>query len=82
MKYAQKNDKHKVINILTSAFMNNPSVNYIIKQDRKKRARIEALMDYSFEVCFNAGKVLLNDNETACALVSFPDKKKSSMSSF
>lgn len=77
MKYAQKLDKPKVIRILTSAFINNPSVNYIIKQDRKKRERIEALMDYSFEVCFNSGKVLLNDNETACALVSFPDKKSS-----
>ncbi|TDE08674.1 GNAT family N-acetyltransferase [Dyadobacter psychrotolerans] len=81
MKYAQKIDKPKVIRILTSAFINNPSVNYIIKQDRKKRERVEALMDYSFEVCFNSGKVLLNDNETACALVSFPDKKKSSISS-
>lgn len=81
MKYAQKIDKPKVIRILTSAFLNNPSVNYIIKQDRKKRERIEALMDYSFEVCYHSGKVLLNDNETACALVSFPDKKKLSISS-
>lgn len=36
MKYAQKLDKPKVIRILTSAFINNPSVNYIIKQDHKK----------------------------------------------
>src|SRR5438046_9330363 len=33
-------------------------------------------MDYSFEVCFLFGEVLLSDDRKGCALILFPDKKK------
>lgn len=38
-------------------------------------------MDYSFEVCYSCGKVLLSDDRKACALVLFPDQKKTNFKS-
>ena len=35
---ADYNDKERVVNILANSFADNKSVNYIIKQDKKKAA--------------------------------------------
>ncbi|SDM83729.1 GNAT family N-acetyltransferase [Pedobacter antarcticus] len=76
---AEKNHKSHVIEILTSSFDDNQSVNYIVKQDIKRKERIRALMDYSFEICFMYGAVYLSDDKKGCALVLYPDKKKFSL---
>jgi ribosomal protein S18 acetylase RimI-like enzyme len=68
--------KAKVVNILTSAFDDNSSVNYIVKQDKHRGERIRFLMEYSFDICTKYGKVYLSDDENACALVLFPELKK------
>lgn len=72
---AGSNDKSLVIDILTKAFDNNKSANYIVKQDAKRIKRLEALMAYSFEMCFRFGKVYLSDDKKGCALILYPDKK-------
>lgn len=74
-------NKKLVIDILTSSFDTNKSVNYIVKQDNKRIDRIRELMDYSFEVCYEFGKVYLSDDKKACALVLFPDQKKTTLRS-
>lgn len=38
-------------------------------------------MDYSFEVCFTFGDVFLSDDKKSCALVLYPDKKKTTFKS-
>jgi hypothetical protein len=78
---AAYSDKSKIVNILTGAFAGNKSVNYIIKQDKNKRQRIRKLMEYSFDTCFLFGKVFLSDDKTACALILFPDLKKTTWKS-
>ena len=35
-------------------------------------------MDYSFNVCNEFGEVWISDDQQACALILFPDKKRSS----
>lgn len=72
---AGSNDKSLVIDILTKAFDTNKSTNYIVKQDAKRINRLEALMDYSFEMCHRFGKVYLSDDKKGCALILYPDKK-------
>jgi len=52
MKKARYTDKELVVDILTRSFNANQSVNYIVKQDKKRIKRISALMDYLFEVCY------------------------------
>lgn len=78
---AELKDKNLVVDILTKSFDTNQSVNYIIKQDRKRIKRVTALMDYSFEVCYLFGDVFLSDDKKACALVTYPDKKKTTLKS-
>lgn len=78
---AAYSDKNIVIDILTKSFDTNKSVNYIVKQDEKRISRIEALMAYSFEICYAFGEVFLSVDKNACALILFPDKKKATIKS-
>ncbi|MGY4539457.1 hypothetical protein ACVW0P_003891 [Mucilaginibacter sp. UYNi724] len=81
MKRATKEDKNLVIDILTKSFIDNQSVNYIVLQDDKREQRIQALMDYSFEVCYRFGEVWLCENRKACALTLYPHLKQTSLAS-
>ncbi|MDF3076874.1 MAG: family N-acetyltransferase [Sphingobacteriaceae bacterium] len=78
---ASYSDKSLVLDILTKSFDTNKSVNYIVKQDKKRVQRVRALMDYSFEVCYLFGEVYLSNNKKACALILYPDKKKATLKS-
>jgi ribosomal protein S18 acetylase RimI-like enzyme len=64
------------IEILTSAFNNNKSVNYIVRQDSQTLLRIKALMAYSFDMCMEFGDVFFSENGEACALILYPHLKK------
>lgn len=79
MNKATYNDKDLVITILSKSFENNLSVNYIAKQDGSRLKRIKYLMEYSFEVCYMFGAVYLTEDRNACALVLFPEKKKTTL---
>lgn len=81
MKKATYGDKALVKNILSKSFDKNQSVNYIAQQDELREKRVTALMDYSFEICFNYGNVYLSDDNKACALVLYPDQKKTTFKS-
>ncbi|TKC07990.1 GNAT family N-acetyltransferase [Pedobacter polaris] len=79
MKIAQRKDRVVVIDILAQSFSNNLSVNYIIKQDYKRELRINALMQYSFDICFEFGRIYLSDDYKGCALVIYPHLKKNNL---
>lgn len=81
MKKAKYTDKSLVVDILTKSFNSNQSVNYIVKQGEKRIKRISALMDYSFEVCYLFGDVFLSNDEKACALILYPDRKRTTLQS-
>ena len=81
MKIAKLNDKEKVVDILTASFISNKSVDYIVVNDSSRIDRIKELMSYSFDTCMSFGKVFLSDNELGCALVSFPERKKTTIKS-
>ncbi|MGG9961465.1 GNAT family N-acetyltransferase [Ferruginibacter sp. SUN106] len=74
-------DKDFIINLLVEGFEENKSVNYIIAQGTKKKQQIKALMDYSFEICNRFGEIFLNEDKSACALILYPDKKKTNLQS-
>lgn len=73
---ATPNDKELVAEILIRSFVDNKSVNYIIKQDEKREQRLKHLMEYSFDVCNLFGDVFISDDRKACALVVVTDRKK------
>lgn len=74
MVIANKNDKNRIVEILTHSFYNNLSVNYITGHQQSEK-RIRALMDYSFEQCYLFGEIYLSDDKNACALLLYPQKK-------
>lgn len=78
---ANYGDKEKIVDILSEAFDDNKSVNYLVIQDRKRKHRIRRLIEYSFDVCHAFGKVFLSDENNACALILLPDKKKTTLRS-
>ena len=78
---AQHTDKDLIINILVNSFNDNQSVNYIIKQDNKRHERIKGLMRYSFDVCNLFGDIFLSDDKKGCALLIYPDKKRTTLKS-
>lgn len=75
MKTANQSHKERIIDILTEAFDDNPSINYIVKQDSKRKARIRHLMEYCVEVCLATGEIFLSDNEKGCLLIRYPENK-------
>ena len=77
---AQYKDRQEVVNILTESFDDNKSVNYIVKQDKHRTRRIRSLMEYSFDVCCRFGNVFLSEDRKGCALILFPDKKRTTLS--
>ncbi|HUZ60580.1 MAG TPA: GNAT family N-acetyltransferase [Hanamia sp.] len=74
-------DKERVVDILAESFDDNQSVNYIVKQDKKRNQRIRKLMAYSFDICYLYGEVFLTNDKSGCALILFPDKKKDNLKS-
>lgn len=78
---ANYTDKPLVVDILSKAFDTNKSINYLVKQDSKRDNRIKALMEYSFDICYSFGQVFLSNDKKACALVLFPDNKKTTLKS-
>lgn len=81
MKKSVYSDKNLVVDILTNSFADNRSVNYIVQQDYKRINRIENLMSYSFETCMLFGKVYLSDDKNGCALIIYPEQKKTNLKS-
>ena len=79
MKRAVQNQKSLVVEILSASFDDNKSVNFVVKQDKNRKARIRGLMEYSFKVCNAFGDVWISEDDQACALVLFPDKKKTNL---
>ena len=76
---ANYKDKRRIVDILTTSFDDNKSVNYIVQRDSKRIKRIRKLMEYSFHVCYSFGEVFLSEDKNGCALILFPDKKKSTI---
>lgn len=75
MKKVDSLDKTTIISILSDAFKDNHSVNFVARNDIKRAARIQALMDYAFEVCTMFGEAWLTDDKRGCALILYPHKR-------
>jgi len=73
---ANYSDKAIIVDILTQSFDSNKSVNYAVKQDKKRIQRIKRLMNYSFETCWHFGEIYLTDDKKGVVLIILPEKKR------
>jgi len=76
MRKATLADKSHVVTLLTDAFWNNLSVNYVISKNGDKRRKINALMAYSFNLCQAFGEVFVTDDMDGAALLLYPQNKR------
>jgi ribosomal protein S18 acetylase RimI-like enzyme len=67
--------------ILVESFQENKSVQDVVKQDSRKEERLKVLIDYSIFMGENFGKIYLNKEKTASAIIINSKKKKSTFSS-
>lgn len=71
----------RIVDILTDAFADNRSVNYVVKQDRHRLTRIRWLMRYAVATGRDFGKVWLSPDRQAAAVTLLPDTKRVSVAS-
>jgi len=72
---AGKIHKNRVIDLLAECIDKNKSVNWIVKQDSKRKERIRHLVDYSFEICIEAEQIYLTDDQNGVVICSMSDDK-------
>jgi N-acetylglutamate synthase-like GNAT family acetyltransferase len=77
MRKATKKDYLRVKEILTAAFEDNKSSNYVLNNKKK----LPKLIQYSIEKGKLFGDIWINDSSTACAILIDPKKKKTSLKS-
>jgi ribosomal protein S18 acetylase RimI-like enzyme len=73
--------KQIVIEILYKSFLENRSVNFAVKQDSKREARIKKLMEYSYFQGEQFGEIYLSKDQNACAIILIPSRKKTTLKS-
>jgi len=76
---ATPSDKDHIVSILHSAFepiKEANSINFIVKQDKKRSERIKVLMEYLFENCMAFGEIRISKNKDACILFKYPHTEK------
>lgn len=81
MRIATHGDKPLLLQILSRAFAANGSVNYVVGQGDGQLNRTRALMKYSVEVCFRFGNIYFDEDRAACALVLYPQRKRTTLQS-
>jgi hypothetical protein len=80
---ASKEDKALVVSILMEAFeplQEDNSINFVVKQDKKRKQRMQVLMEYLFEKAMRTGAVFLSDNRASCLLITYAHKDRFSIS--
>lgn len=76
MRIGNKEDKDIVLKILGEAFLKNKSIQFIV---RNKEKNIHLLLEYCFYNTLKNGKVFLNNENNAVALILYSEKKSSSL---
>ena len=76
MKVAGSQNRDLVIDILSASFDDNQSINFIVKQGINRMQRVRYLMNYCFTICQKHGNAYLSEDEQACALILFSEKRK------
>ncbi len=81
MRKANKADKAVVTGLLSRSFADNLSFQFMTGDGPEKVKKLQALMGYAFEVCTSFWEVLLSEDSKACALLVYPEKKKTNLRS-
>lgn len=83
MKKAVQKDRSLAIEIISKAFLDNKSVNYVIKQGNEESniRKIKKLIDYAFNTCLQNGEVWIDEENMGCLMFQRPNEKRFSINS-
>ncbi len=81
MRIANWKDQDLVVDIISQSFNENKSINFVAKQDEKRKQRIELLIRYSFFQGMNFGQIFISDDNKGACIVLFSNKKKTTFRS-
>lgn len=76
MRQATRKDRLFVIDIISAAFNTNPSVNWVVKNDHKRKKRIRELARYSFHTALRRKGAYISSSENGIALCYRPNYRK------
>jgi len=76
-----KQHRPRVIEILSKAFDNNSSINYIVKQDKKREKRIRRLVEYTLFQGEKFGKIFIEKDLNGVLILTHSDRKKTTLAS-
>ncbi|MFC4096836.1 GNAT family N-acetyltransferase [Euzebyella saccharophila] len=80
---ATKEDRDLVVDILMDAFEpihDDSSINFVVKQDAKRKQRMRVLMEYLFDKSYRTGYVCISDNRASCLLLTYSNRDTFSFS--
>ncbi len=77
----KEQDRQRIVDILTEAFKENKSTNFVIKQDYKKEYRLRKLVEYSIFYGESFGEIYLTEDKNSCYIIIDTDKKKTTFRS-
>lgn len=81
MGLASSANKKRIIAIISKSFKDNQSVNYIVKQDKKRTKRITKLIEYSIFQGSKFGQLFLSEDKNAACILLFSNRKKTTLES-
>ncbi|MBG48204.1 MAG: GNAT family N-acetyltransferase [Pseudozobellia sp.] len=76
---ATKAHRDLVVDILVDAFEpihDDSSINFVVKQDEKRKERMRILMEYLFDKSLRTGVVCISDNKASCLLLTYSNRDK------
>jgi len=74
-------NRSRIVDILCDSFDTNKSVNFVVKQDARRKERLRFLIEYCFEKALSSGAIYLSEDKNCCALVIDPEKTKTTFKS-
>ncbi|CAM4208017.1 Acetyltransferase (GNAT) family protein [Pedobacter westerhofensis] len=80
MRKAKRSDKERIVELLRLSFIDNLSVGFLVGSSSGRNTRIRRLMEYAFDVCYEFGEVVVNEEGSACALLFYRHLKQFSLS--
>lgn len=74
-------NRQTVLRILTESFKDNKSIMFMVGNDNKSLKRLHYLLNYSINKAELFGHIILNEDQTACAILIDKSKEKFSIKS-
>ena len=82
MRKADKSDKNLVVDIISESFTSNPSVNAVVKNDRKREKRLKYLAKYAYKTALRRNGVYLSTDKNGVAICYKYNQRKETIGDY